>query len=145
MRKRTCLGKERRYDRYDDYGRRIARCTHGNLEAIQGGGCSVEKAGRWANALDVDVGHMDVEELTQAIPPAYSQLIVGQMAMHAAHKRFGAPMFTYDEVKDDPIKRKQLMEWVRGAGDATGYGDVGLVRARVTRAMMSGMRWGTCR
>ena len=60
---------------------------------------------------------MEYERLAQAIPPAYSQLIFGQMCMRIAEARFGAPAITFDEMMARPAQSRRLMaHWLRGAG-----------------------------
>ena len=85
------------------------------------GGCAGVSRGpwgaeRWAKAMGMDPDHMPPSELVEAIPPAYAQLIFGQMAMHFAHARYGCPVVTFDEATTDPSKRREVLMWARGAG-----------------------------
>ena len=119
LRPRTCIGSLDRYKACDEYGRWKERdCCEGNILAVQGSGASRAKAARWADAMDMDLGSMTPDEVSQAIPPAYSQYVFGQMAMQEMARQFGCPVITYDEVVADPSRRHELMEWVRGAGAA---------------------------
>ena len=74
--------------------------------------------------MGVDADHMGWASLSQAIPPAMAQLVAAQMAMHQAHREFGVPIITYDDVMLDPDgTRATLRRWLRGAGcDAAGAG-----------------------
>jgi hypothetical protein len=66
--------------------------------------------------MGMDPDHMPPSELVEAIPPAYAQLIFGQMAMHFAHARYECPVVTFDEATTDPSKRREVLMWARGAG-----------------------------
>ena len=48
----------------------------------------------------------------------YAQLVFGQMCMQAAHREFGCPAITFDEVDAQPRTcRRALASWLRGAGN----------------------------
>ena len=119
LRRRCCLGARRRWRELDEFGRPTARaCCAGNIFAVQGDRpwrCTAEEC---SAAMGVDVGHMAYDRLAQSVPPAYGQLVFSQMCMWRAHRRFGAPVITYDDVLADPAgSRRRLARWLRGAGD----------------------------
>ena len=117
LRPHTHLGRRGRWGRADPYGRvKSIDCCEGNLEAVQGYPEGPGGAERWARAMGIDPDHMPPSELVEAIPPAYAQLIFGQMAMHFAHARYGCPVVTFDEATADPSKRREVLMWARGAG-----------------------------
>ena len=69
--------------------------------------------------MGIDPGQMGYERLAQALPPAYTELIFGQMCMRAAHDQYGAPAITFDEMIERPAcrARRELAAWLRGAGE----------------------------
>ena len=78
LRRGTCLGHRRRWRRLDPFGRpEMATCCEGNLWALQGDKPYRCTPCECASAMGVAPDHMTYEGLTQAIPPAYSQLIFG--------------------------------------------------------------------
>ena len=130
LRERTCLGRRRRWRRFDGFGRPEAACCAGNLWAVQGvkpWRCTTEECSR---AMDIDVGTMEYDRLAQAIPPAYSRLIIGQMCMRAVHDKHGVPMVSFDEFVANPDgSRRKLEQWLRGAGDDSADAGMGFVQA----------------
>jgi len=69
--------------------------------------------------MGVDAGHMCWERLAQAMPPVYAELMFGQAAMQEAHRRFGVPAITHDEMRASPERsRRTLASWLVGAGAA---------------------------
>ena len=141
LRPRTCLGERRRWLRMDPYGRPVREpCCAGNLFAIQGAGPTGSTLEENAAAMGVDGGHMGWARLSQAIPPAYAELLFGQAAMEEAHRRFGVPRITHDEMVARPSwARSVLGMWLRGAGAASSSAGLGFepmpsAAARETRA-----------
>ena len=132
LRKRTCLGRRRRWKRVDVFGRPVPDCCSGNIFAIQGRTpwrCTTEEC---AAAMDVDASHMTYDRLAQSIPPAYTRLVTGQACMSEAHASFGVPMVSYDEHVADPDGTSRLLAgWLRGAGDDQSSAGLGFVRGRV--------------
>ena len=62
---------------------------------------------------------MSYDRLAQSVPPAYGQLVFAQMCMHRAHRRFGAPIMTFDQLRARPAEcRREMARWLRGAGEA---------------------------
>jgi len=120
LRTRTCLGGRRRWLRVDPFGRPVREvCCRGNLFAVQGAAPTRSSASENAVAMGVDPHHMPWSRLAQAIPPAYTQLLFGQAAMHEAHGRYGVPMITHDQMVARPEwARNELRKWLRGAGAA---------------------------
>lgn len=115
---RCCLGKRRRFRRFDEFGRPIVRaCCGGNIFALQGTSpwkCTLAEC---AEAMGVDVGHMNYDRLAQSVPPAYGQLVFSQMCMQMAHRKFGVPVISYDQFLENPAKAQRSMAfWLRGAG-----------------------------
>jgi len=141
LRPRTCLGERRRWLRIDPYGRPVREpCCAGNLFAIQGTGPTGSTLAANAAAMGVDVGHMGWARLAQSIPPAYSELLFGLAAMEEAHRRFGVPRITHDQMVARPSwARNTLASWLRGAGEASssaglGFEPVASEAARAARA-----------
>ena len=115
---RCCLGRRRRFRRFDEFGRPVVKaCCAGNIFAVQGTSPWRCTADECAAAMGVDVGHMSFERLAQSVPPAYGQLVFAQMCMRQAQAKFGAPAITFDEMRASPARSKrQLAFWLRGAG-----------------------------
>lgn len=69
---------------------------------------------------------MDYAGMSQAVPPAYAQLIFGQVCMQECQQRFGIQSMTYDDYEADParcarrscgavvLRRVALRTWVCG-------------------------------
>ena len=119
LRRGSCLGARRRWRAFDTFGRPSRRpCCAGNLFAVQGTTpwrCTVEEC---AAAMGVDAGHMSYERLAQSVPPAYGQLVFAQMCMWRAHRRYGVPVVSFDDLEADPVRsRRTLARWLHGAGD----------------------------
>ena len=118
LRARCCLGARSRYGRQDGFGmlQRVPCCC-GNIYGIQGScpwRCTAAEA---AASMGVDLGHMSYRRLAQAVPPAYSALIFGQVAMHVAHTRYGVPPISFDDSLARPEwARRQMALLLRGAG-----------------------------
>jgi hypothetical protein len=115
---RCCLGRRRRFRRFDQFGRPVQdACCSGNLFALQGvtpWRCTLEEC---SEAMGVDSGHMSYERLAQSVPPAYGQLVFSQMCMRYAHMRFGVPVITFDDLRARPSwARRTMAFWLRGAG-----------------------------
>jgi hypothetical protein len=133
LRRRTCLGERRRWKRVDSFGRPLPACCKGNIFAIQGKvpwKCTVDEC---SEAMGVDKGHMSYDRLAQAIPPAYTRLIIGQLCMNYVHDRYGVPTISYDEhVASPEATRREVASWLRGSGDDSP--DAGLAfRAAIVR------------
>ena len=87
--------------------------------------------------MGVDAGHMSFGELAQAIPPAYASLVFAQMCMAEAHRMYGAPVITYDEMLRRPSwAKRQLALWLQGGGAPRP--DVGLAAQPVSREAVEG-------
>ena len=119
LRRGACLGGRRRFLRLDPLGRPDRTvCCRGNLYAVQGNAPTRSSVEENAWAMGVDAGHMSWATLAQSVPPPMAQLVAAQMAMHACHREFGAPLITYDEMVKAPSRARRLMaRWFRGAGD----------------------------
>ena len=116
--KRCCLGRRRRFRRFDEFGRpEKGSCCCGNIFAVQGTTPWRSTADECAEAMGVDVGHMGYERLAQSVPPAYGQFVFSQMCMQEAHAKFGVPRITFDEYRARPHwARRTMAFWLRGAG-----------------------------
>ena len=114
----TCLGRRRRWRRVDCFGRPEPPCCHGNIFAVQGTAPWRCTSAECAAAMDVDRDHMSFDRLAQAIPPAYSRLVWGQMCMQIAHDEFSVPLVSFDDHVADPAATSRVLkQWLRGAGD----------------------------
>ena len=131
LRWRTCLGERRRWLRLDPYGRPVREpCCAGNLYAVQGSGPTGSTVAENAAAMGIDAGHMGWSRLAQAIPPAYAELLFGQAAMAEAHRVYGVPAITHDEMVARPSwARNVLGMWLRGAGAAGPSAGLGFEQA----------------
>jgi len=127
LRARTCLGGRRRWLRIDPFGRPAREvCCAGNLFAVQGTAPTRSSVAENAVAMGIDAHHMRWSALAQAIPPAYSQLLFGQAAMHEVHTRFGVPLITHDQMVARPEwAQNELRKWLRGAGAAPAAAGLG--------------------
>ena len=116
-----CLGIRRRWRRLDPFGRPSRHdCCGGNLWAVQGDKplrCTTSECA-WAMGLDTD--HMDYAGMSQAVPPAYSELVFSQACMREVETRFGIRAVTFDEFESNPDRYRALMHhWLRGAGGSS--------------------------
>ena len=120
LRARTCLGPRRRWLRIDPYGRAVHEpCCAGNVYDVQGVSPVRSSVAANAAAMGIDAGHMRWSSLARATPPAYSELLFGQAAMHEAQRRFGVPVITHDEMTARPSWARRVMSsWLVGAGAA---------------------------
>lgn len=118
LRARCCLGKRSRWRPFDEFGRPYSdSCCSGNVFIPIGDSPWRCTHAECASAMGVDVGHMPYDRLAQAVPPAYSQWVFGQLCMQWAHSEFGCPVITFDEMKAQPAAaRRTLAQWLVGAG-----------------------------
>ena len=130
LRRRSCLGSRRRWRRVDEFGRPAGPCCPGNIFAVQGvrpWRCTADEC---SEAMDLDRGQMSYDRLAQAIPPAYSRLVIAQMCMQIAADRYGVPVITYDDMLADPVTcKRRLAPWLVGAGDDRADAGLALVGA----------------
>ena len=67
--------------------------------------------------MGLDAGHMTYPELSQAVPAAFAQYIVGQAVMHTLRTQFGLPVIDIDGRMANPEWATSMMRhWRRGAG-----------------------------
>ena len=120
LRRGSCLGPTRRWCRMDPFGRpELTGCCDGNIVPIQGVAPVGVTVAESAAAMDIDAAHMSYGGLSQAIPPAYGQMVFAQACMDEACVRFGVPRWTFDDYRDDPDRvERDLAMWERGAGEA---------------------------
>ena len=148
LRSRCRLGHRRRWRRLDVFGRpETLPEAEGNIFSVVGTSPWRCTAADCAAAMGVDEGHMymSYERLAQAVPPAYAQLVFGQMCMHAAHARFGSPLITFDEMLRRPDSaRRELVGWLRGAGEASPTAGIGLLGAAPPRTCGAAGVRGDC-
>ena len=125
LQQHSCLGRRRRFPRVDAYGRvesTLGRrvCCEGNIWATQGTSSHFGSVVEHAGSMGIDRGHMTYAELSQAVPPAYASLIVGEAVMHILRTRFGLPVISFDEMRADTGRAKSMMQfWRRGAGGSS--------------------------
>ena len=115
---KCCLGRRRRFRRFDEFGRPVfAPCCSGNIFSVVGKTpwkCTAEEC---TAAMGMDPGHMGYERLAQSVPPHYAQLVFSQMCMWQAAEKFGVPAITFDEHRARPSQSmRTLAFWLRGAG-----------------------------
>lgn len=136
LRQRSCLGPRRRWMRLDPFGRPIRHpCCRGNLYPVQGRAPTRSTVEENARAMGVDPGHMSWSGLSQSIPPTMAELVAGQLAMHVACSRFGAPRISYDDFEARPSWARRLMRrWLRGVGDDAAEAGLELVGAAAEEA-----------
>ena len=133
LRERTCLGRRRRWKRVDKWGRPEGPCCPGNLYAVQGTQPYHCTAAECAGAMGVELDHMPYDRLAQAIPPAYSQLIYGQLCMRVLERDYGMRVVTFDEhLEDVTSTTAYLRGWLRGAGDPASDAGLGFVSVETT-------------
>ena len=110
LRQRCCLGKRNRWRSFDEFGRPyLEACCQGNVFIPIGVSPWRCTASECSLAMGVDVGHMSYDRLAQAVPPAYSQWVVGQLCMRVIEAEFGCPVFTFDEMKSNPALAKRVV------------------------------------
>ena len=140
LRRGTCLGHRRRWRRLDPYGRpEMADCCEGNLWSVQGDKplrCTPHECAR---AMGIDDDHMTYAGLSQAIPPAYSQLVFAQACMRDLEQEFGVVPILYDEFEAAPVEsRRKLSHLLRGAGGEAPSQGVEFSRAPLSGAQRLG-------
>ena len=120
LERRSCLGARRRWRSFDEFGRPVVgACCRGNIFSVTGESPSRAHGTleQCAEAMGIDVGHMEYATLAQAIPPSYSHLVFSQMCMRMASRWFGAPIISYDDrVRRPHWAQQQMAMWLRGAG-----------------------------
>jgi hypothetical protein len=131
LRKGMCLGHRRRWRRVDPFGRpEMCGCCSGNLWAVQGDKPLRCTPAECADAMGLDRDHMSYESMTQAVPPAFSELIFSQACMRSLAKELNFPVITYDEYEADPAgAERRMSHLVRGAGGASPNQGVEFVQA----------------
>ena len=140
LRDRTCLGKRRRWKRVDRWGRPEGPCCPGNIYAVQGTQpykCTTDECAR---AMGIELDHMPYDRLAQAIPPAYSQLLYGQLCMRVLERDYGMRAITFDEHLSDVANTSAYLRgWMRGAGDPAKEAGLHFVQAEDTQNPSMGL------
>ena len=121
LRKGMCLGRRRRWRRLDPFGRpEMCDCCSGNIWSVQGDKPLRCTAAECAEAMGLDRDHMAYAEMTQALPPAYTELLFAQACMRSVEAEFSIPAITYDEYELDPAAAERRMSHlIVGAGGAS--------------------------
>ena len=121
LRRGACLGHRRRWRRLDPFGRPdLHDCCAGNLWAVQGDKPYRCTEAECAAAMGLDKDHMSYAGMTQAIPPAYAQLIFAQACMRDLEREFGVRPILFDEMARDPARcRREMAFLLAGAGEAS--------------------------
>ena len=109
LRIRCCLGERKRWRPKDIFGRGLKHCCEGNIYTVVGSRPFRCTHSDCALAMGCDPIAMSYERLAQSIPPVYAQLIFCQMCMAAAHRRFGAPSITFDDMLRNPPQAKRAL------------------------------------
>ena len=118
LRARCCLGCRNRWRTFDEFGRPyLTPCCQGNVFIPIGDSPWRCTSGDCADAMGVDRGHMPYDRLAQAVPPAYSQWVFGQMCMRVVEAEYGCPAFTFDAMRANPaVAKRALARWLVGIG-----------------------------
>ena len=118
LRARMCLGRRNRWRTFDEFGRPyLEACCSGNAFVPIGETpwrCTTEEC---ALAMGLDKDHMPYDRLAQAVPPAYSQWVFGQMCMRILESEYNCPVFTFDEMRAQPGRAQgSIRNWLLGIG-----------------------------